>query len=281
MTDQLRYLGDYGVSCGVMSAQEGSNPIIHMANGRVIHPECPRSPSTSSKLPCEFLRLYAFQARDWPLFLGVGNNPDAFAAMGSAHGGRWYILPFRIVPEFGKGAEYGIHPSIKQRSDVLHDNVARSNLANEASVFIPEAAALTSKSCLKPCPTDILAGEPPADGINGNSIGSKAVCGKLADVMIAGNLWPMLGKDAAREFLDFTKSNGLETACALQAKAEAADAAEEVKQLVWLAAHARTPSVENEVRLKRAAVRLLASLLRAQIAQLRHLSLRKLPETRA
>ena len=68
---------------------------------------------------------------------GVGNKPKSVASVRGTNGRSWYAMPFRIVPERGQVSENVCKPSSKQCCDVLHDDEARSQLANEPSVFAP------------------------------------------------------------------------------------------------------------------------------------------------
>jgi hypothetical protein len=74
-----------------------------------------------------------------------------------------------------------------------------------------------------------LAGETSADNVNGNSIGSKSLCGKFAHVSVAGDAGPMLCKHSAGEMFDFAKCDGFKSASAFEAKAKSPYAAEKIK----------------------------------------------------
>jgi hypothetical protein len=73
---------------------------------------------------------------------------------------------------------------------------------------------------------NVLTWEPAANDVNGNSIGSKPVGGKGSNVVIAGDLGPVLRKHATGEGFNFAEGNGFKAARALKAKAETAYAAE-------------------------------------------------------
>ena len=53
------------------------------------------------------------------------------------NGGSRYAVPFRVIPERGQVSENSAHTSNKQVCDVLHDDVAGSNLANNSGVLAP------------------------------------------------------------------------------------------------------------------------------------------------
>jgi hypothetical protein len=62
-----------------------------------------------------------------------------------------------------------------------------------------------------------LAGKASADRVNGNSIGSKPVCGEVSDVFITLNLWPVFRQHFLAVGVNLALGDGLETARALQA----------------------------------------------------------------
>jgi hypothetical protein len=73
-----------------------------------------------------------------------------------------------------------------------------------------------------------LAGETAADNVNGNSIGSKSLCGKLAHVSVAWDAGPMLCKHSAGEVFNFTECDGFKSACSFEAKAKSSYARKKV-----------------------------------------------------
>lgn len=70
--------------------------------------------------------------------VGVGaNDPDSIPAVRRANGGSRYAMPLRVIPERGQVSENLAVPSTKQSCDVLHDDVPRSNLANDSGELDP------------------------------------------------------------------------------------------------------------------------------------------------
>lgn len=165
-----------------------------------------------------------------PPTVGVGNNPNPVPDMGGAKVGSLNAVPLRIIPERGQGSENGIQPSMKQRSDVLHEDVLGSKFANETGVSEPEPGPVPRQPFTTTCDADVLAREAAAYGIDGNSIGSKPLAGEFSNVMVAGNLRPVLRQHAAAKGIDLAERDGLEPARPLQPEREAADAAEQVEQ---------------------------------------------------
>src|SRR3546814_5154867 len=97
--------------------------------------------------------------------------------MGRANDGRWYAIPFRIIPERGQRSENVSKPSTKQLCDVLQQNELWSKFANQTGDLRKETGTLTGKSEAASRDADVLAGEAARGDINvGNSIGSTSIC---------------------------------------------------------------------------------------------------------
>ena len=93
---------------------------------------------------------------------GVGDDPNPVPAVRGANVGSRYAMPLRIIPERGQVSENVCKPPPKQSCDVFHDDVARSYLANEPSIFAPEAGSFSGQSGTFPGVTKVLTGEPAA-----------------------------------------------------------------------------------------------------------------------
>lgn len=234
-SDDLGVARNYGVPARSNSVHPMGNPISHSWRLGFVR-EGIYVPRRSADL-----RELLPPALDTPLFRGVGKkgrDPKSIADMGGAKVGSLEAMPDRIVPERGQVSEHPGEPSTvgsrKQLWNVLHDREAGSKLANKARIFSPEAGALPINARSLTSLGQVLAGKTPADCVNGNAIGSKPVCGKIADVMVAGNLRPVFGKDAARELFDLAERDGLEPAGALQTEREPANAAEQIEKAIRL-----------------------------------------------
>lgn len=177
---------------------------------------------------------------------GVGNNPDAVASVRGANGGSWYAMPLSIIPERGQGSENLCKPSTKQSCDVLQDNEAWSQFANQAGDLKEKTGARTIKAGSPSCVADVLAREPAADDVNGNSIGSKPLCGEGSDVIVTGDLGPMLRQHTAGEGFDFAEGDRLESARPLKAEGEAANTAEKVEDAEHLRHRPQDHSPERQ-----------------------------------
>jgi hypothetical protein len=171
----------------------------------------------------------------------VGHNPDALASVLGSKGCSRYAVPFRIVPEGGQVPENSAKPSSplasKQVCDVLHEDVARSKFASQAGDLAPKTRAFALQTRAKSGNRQVLAGEPAADDIDGNSSLGKSVAGEGSHVIEARNLGPMLRQHLAGEWVDLAEGDRLEPARALKAEREAADPAEQVED----AEHLRRP----------------------------------------
>jgi len=113
------------------------------------------------------LGCFCIEGASWlAVAVGVANNPDTISAVRCTNGTSWNNVPFRVIPEREKVAEYGIHPSRKQRCDVLHNDVSRSKLANDPRELVPKTGPFTGKTGSFSSNADVLAGEPSADDID-------------------------------------------------------------------------------------------------------------------
>jgi len=106
---------------------------------------------------------------------GVGNNPEALAKMRRADVGGCEATPERIIPAVGQVAENGGHPPPKQGCHVFHDDEAGSKLANDSSVFAPQARTFPVEAGALASVGEVLAGESAADGVDAQSIAGKNV----------------------------------------------------------------------------------------------------------
>jgi len=176
---------------------------------------------------CESFAQLPFASIAW----GVGNNPNAVSSVRGANGGSWYSVPLRIIPERGKVSENSAKPPSKQSCDVLHDDESGSYLANDASVLEPEPRSFAGEASALSRRADVLAWEPAADDVCGNSIPSKSVGTEFSDIFIDGHLRPMLAEDFAAEWLDLAERDGFKSAGPFQAQRETANSAKQVENL--------------------------------------------------
>jgi hypothetical protein len=136
-------------------------------------------------------------------------------------------LPFRIIPERGQVSENTVDPAIKQVCDVLQDNDFGSNVANQSNDVPVEArSCAVDPLSIRICRADILTWKSATDGIDVDAIVSETGSSEGCDIVIAWNVWPVFRQHSAAIGIDFAERHGSECAAALEAEAEAADAAE-------------------------------------------------------
>jgi hypothetical protein len=128
--------------------------------------------------------------------------------MGKANVGSRYAVPFCIKPERGQVSENLSKSPSKQSCDVLHDDVAGSNLANNSGILSPEPTSLARQAGPEADRADVLAGEAATDKIGSNSICGEAFSGKTSHIVIDGDAGPALCEDGALEWLDLTERDG-------------------------------------------------------------------------
>ena len=254
-TDKLGDLRDYGVSASGKAVCPIGNPISHSGRIGLIQPSTRYGTHLGSHLrsklilqplgrvsPRDFRCIVSIENGAKPLDLfGVGHKPNPVAQMWSADSCRWYAVPLRIIPDLGQVSENSTKPSArsfagatKKTSDVLHDDELRSYLANEADDFAPEAGPLTVKSRTPTSDGYVLAGKSARNDVNGNSIGSKPLCGEGSHVIVTGDLGPMLRQHTAGEGFDFAEGDRLESARPLKAEGEAANTRKQIEYFEFL-----------------------------------------------
>lgn len=245
-------LRDYGVSASSKAVCPIGNPISHSLRTGLIHPSTRYGTHLGSHFrskpilrplgrvsPRDFRCIVSIENGAKPLLLlGVGHKPNPVAQVWSTDSGRRYAVPFRVIPDLGQVSENSTEPSSgsfagasKKTSDVLHKEEPGLYLANETNHFGPESASRTFKPGTTTSDGKVLAREATGNDIDCDSIGSEPSCSEGSHIVIDRHLGPVFRKDAAREFLNLAERDGLEPARALQAKAEATDAAEQIEKL--------------------------------------------------
>jgi hypothetical protein len=157
------------------------------------------------------------------LAVGVGHNEHSLSHVWRTNGASGNSRPFRIIPEAGQVSANGCHVSIKQRCDVFHDDVAGSYFANQPCELAPQSRSLASDPTTVSGSRNVLAGEATA-----NNVGEASVEPECANVVVAGDIRPMLGEDSAAEGIDFAEGDGSHSG-SFKPEAESADAGKEVK----------------------------------------------------
>ena len=104
------------------------------------------------------LKYSRFEVRCSPSdALSVGHNPYPFAGLVAAKVGSSQHSPSRIKPHLGQVTEDDVNSPNKESCDVLHEDVARFNFANDAGHFLPQPAPRAFDAFLLAAVADVLA----------------------------------------------------------------------------------------------------------------------------
>lgn len=152
--------------------------------------------------------------------LWVGDDPKPVPYVRGASVGSGYTMPFRIIPDRSEAPENDFQAVSAKAGDVLNDDDFWPALVDEPEEFEPQPGSLAGKPIPASGLGQVLAGEPSAKGVNGNSICCETFGTDSSDIVITGHLWPMLRQLPAAEWADFAEGDRLE-ARALKAKVEA------------------------------------------------------------
>ncbi len=183
--------------------------------------------------------------------VAVGHDEDApsqvgRAGVGSAHHER----PAGVAQCFQPGAD-PVRAADAQSRAVLSHHPTGSQFGDEALHLVPEAAAGAAEAAALSGGADILAGETPADEVGGaDAVRAQALGGKPAHVVVERDAGPVPGEDAAALGVALAEGDGVHSR-PVQAEAEAADAAEQVKDAhgggaeAWRAATVSRPPSSN------------------------------------
>jgi hypothetical protein len=245
VADKLGNLRHYGRPNRLQpsNVQPGWNPINHSLHEGFGTPPSQRSRVTDLLVSKFSASIDVHFRRMWSEEVGVGtecvarpvsNDPDAVTTVRRANVGRRDTMPFRIEPERMEISKDGVQSASAKLGAVFDDNDPRCDLVDKPCELAPKSAARIFESSTLAGDADTLAGKAPADCVNGNSIGSKSLCGKLSNVMVTGHLGPVFREDAAGKLFDLAERDGLEPARPLQAEREPAYTAEQVEKLEGL-----------------------------------------------
>lgn len=242
--DQLDDGRAHGVPEPAQSLHVEGKPIIHSTNSgwalaftiegwRPVIPKTspfkrpPRRPAFS-----QVCSLRSFQAKpELPsVTVGVGNNPQPIPSVGGTKCGSGEAMPDRVIPDRGQVPEYAVEAPAPERRDVLHDRIARLNLANEPVELPPEPGPLAFEPAAFPGRAEVLAGEPAGDDFDLDAMISEPLPGEGPDVLEDRDAGPVLAEDATGEAVTLAERCRPE-AGPLQAEAETADAGEQIEYL--------------------------------------------------
>jgi hypothetical protein len=89
----------------------------------------------------------------------VGNDEEAISPVRGTNGRSGKAVPLRVIPALGQVAENNVNSPSKECCHVLHEDVARSNQANEPDVLGPQPRSLPADPGTLAGVADVLAGE--------------------------------------------------------------------------------------------------------------------------
>ena len=256
MSDQFGDFGDNGVPAGGNSVHPIGRPVIHSAKQglrkTIISTERRVGDVEQIRLATRppLSNLARTDAREQSLHSlagSVGNDPYSLASLGDANELAGKYLPFRIIPDLGKPPEYSVKSVPGKVFDVFDNGEFRADFPDKAVVFKPQSAPCAVETIVDapgvPGDRNVLAWEPSAYDINGNSIASKSVGCEFSDITIARHLGPMFRQYAAREFLNLAEGDRLKPARALKTQRKSTHARKQVEdvQLAHNITHTRKP----------------------------------------
>ena len=113
-------------------------------------------------------------------------------------------VPLRIEPQGGKVGEDSSEAPNNEGCDVLNDDEAGSNHANDAGVLAPESAPLSVDALATPRVADVLAGESTTDDVDMLKLLSCA-----PDVFVPRGVRPVLREHLAAVRIDLDLPYGV------------------------------------------------------------------------
>ena len=156
--------------------------------------------------------------------VGVANNPDPVAPVRGTDGTSRNNKRPAGVAECFQVRKHIIEAHADVPSNVLSNDPSWPEFRDKAPILRPEVAVVFRAPALPGC-GERLAWITAANNVNWSNV----VASQFAHVAVDRCARPMLRQNAAREFLDLAEGDSFKSARAFKAKAEAADAAEQVK----------------------------------------------------
>ncbi len=206
------------------SVHPSGNPISHSTNRGWRRPPT-RSGSEQARRRVCWLGLPLRQSRA----RGVGQYENSLAPVGRAGvGSAHHERPAGVTQRFQPGAD-PVRAADAQSRAVLSHHPTGSQLGDEALHLVPEDTAGAVKSAALPGRADILAGKPAADEVGSvDAVRAQALDIEPAHIVVERDAGPVPGEDAAAPEVSLAEGDSLHSR-PVQAEAEAADAAEQVK----------------------------------------------------
>jgi hypothetical protein len=161
--------------------------------------------------------------------LGVGSNdPDSIASVVSTDGTSRNNKRPRGVAETFQVSEHIVECQRDDPSNVFANDPIGSCECNDLAHCRPEVAVVLLRFLL-PGDTERLAGKTTTDEID-SSEPTQSICVNVADVLEAGDVWPVLAEDGTAELVSLAEGDGAHSS-SFESERNSADAAEEVEDI--------------------------------------------------
>ena len=100
---------------------------------------------------------------------GVAHKPEPIPLVRSANIGSSQHRPATVIPERGQITKHDSESSSNECWAVFHEDVAGSNLANDARHVLPHSATLSGDSCASSSHADVLARKAASHDVNNSA----------------------------------------------------------------------------------------------------------------
>jgi hypothetical protein len=161
--------------------------------------------------------------------LGVGSIADEYDALSEMRGTNRrsrYNLPLSIVPQPGKVGQDFREAAGAESSDIFHEDVARSCLANKTGRVGPEPSVVFRPF---PAPRERgwLAGEAGREDVDASVDVSEVPSVEGSHVVPAGDMGPVLLEDLPAIGVDLAKTDVPKPSCSLESKCDPSNSLEQ------------------------------------------------------
>jgi hypothetical protein len=157
---------------------------------------------------------------------GVAHNPASVSSVRGINAASWNNKRPCGVTLSLQVRKHIVEAHADVPSNVFSNDPSGPEFSHDPTKFWPEVAVILLAFSLPGCGKG-LAWVSSANNVNCADL---LPC-EFSNIMVNRHLRPVFAQNLARGFFDFAEGDGLEAACALQAKAESAYAAKQVKDL--------------------------------------------------
>jgi hypothetical protein len=166
----------------------------------------------------------------------VGKNPDAVSLVASSCGTSRNNKRPRGVAVVLQISEHSVERHRDDPSNVFANDPTGSRECNNLAHLRPEIAVVVLRGSLA-CDAERLAGKATTDEVD-PSEPTQSICVNCADVLEAGDAWPVFSEDGAAKLVSLAERDSSHS-CSLKSERETTDAAEEVEDIHVLRARRR------------------------------------------